>query len=171
VIRDVKYVDIHAITRFLEACHERTHFARDGTANLDVSEIKRLIGAGIGRHGHKGIGACWLQVADNGGEIDGLIYATLARVYAIYDKLYATDLFWITSVTARPTDAQMLMKNMLKWAKSCAAVIEVRVGVTSIINEDFAATGKMLKRLGMKEYGAIHRLELGERQCPALSAA
>lgn len=171
MIRDVKFADIQAITRFLEACHQRTHFARDGTANLDIPEIKRLIGAGIGRHGHKGIGACWLQVAENYGAIDGLMYATLARVYSVYDKLYATDLFWITLPSAHPNDAHDLMKGMLDWAKSCPSVIEVRVGVTSIINVDFKTTGHMLKRLGMTEYGAIHRLELGEQQCLASSAA
>lgn len=170
MIRDMKFADIHAVTRFLEACHTRTHFARDGTANLDIPEIKRLLGAGLGRHGHKGIGACWVQVADNDGNIDGLMYATLARVYSIYDRLYATDLFWIVNDHALPTDALALMRNMLDWAKSCPHVIEVHCGATAIINDKPEITSRLLRRLGMQQYGLIHRLEIGERQCLALSA-
>jgi hypothetical protein len=170
LIRDVNFADIGAVTRFLEACHQRTVYAKKGIASIDVAETKRLIGAGIGRHGHKGIGACWLQVAENDGHIDGLMYATLARVYSIYDRLYATDLFWIVNEHARPTDAAYLMKNMLRWAKTCPLVIEVQTGVTGIINADFARTGQMLERLGMREYGGIYRLELGERPCLVLSA-
>jgi len=169
VIRDLKFVDIHAVTSFLLDCHTRTIYAQNGSANIDVAETKRLIGAGIGRHGHKGPGGCWLQVAENEGRIDGLMYATLHRVYSIYDKLYATDLFWITNAYARPTDALHLMKNMLAWAKSSPLVIEVQTGVTAIVNGDYVRTGHMLKRLGMQEYGAIHRLDLGERPCPVLS--
>jgi hypothetical protein len=171
MIRDMKFADILAVTRFLEACHTLTHFAKDGTANLDIPEIKRLLGAGLGRHGHKGIGACFVQVADNDGNIDGLMYATLARVYSIYDKLYATDLFWIVNDHAKPGDALALMKNMLEWAKSCPHVIEVHCGVTAIINDRPEVTSRLLRRLGMQQYGLIHRLELGERPCPVLSAA
>ena len=170
MIRDVKFVDIHAVTMFLVECHLRTIYCRDNTADIDLAETKRLIGAGIGRHGHKGIGACWLQVAENEGKIDGLMYATLARVYSIYDKLYATDLFWITNEHARSTDALHLMKNMLDWAKSSPLVIEVQCGTTAIINKDYASAGRMLERLGMKQYGGIYRLDLGERPCPVLSA-
>jgi len=171
VIRTLKFADIHAVTSFLLECHPRTIYAENGTAKIDVAETKRLLGAGIGRHGHKGPGACWLQVAENDGRIDGLMYATLTRVYSIYDKLYATDLFWITSERARATDALALMKNMLAWARSSPNVIEVQTGVTAIINGDFVRTGRMLQRLGMEEYGAIHRLDLsGVRPCPVLSA-
>lgn len=163
VIRTLKFADIHAVTSFLLECHPRTIYAENGTAKIDVAETKRLLGAGIGRHGHKGPGACWLQVAENEGRIDGLMYATLHRVCSIYDKLYATDLFWITNEFARPTDVRDLMKNMLAWARSCPQVIEVQTGITDVISRDYVSTGQMLKRLGMREYGTIHRLDLGER--------
>jgi len=171
MIRDMKFADIHAVTRFLEACHARTHYGKDGTANLDIGETKRLLGAGLGRHGHKGIGACWVQVVDNDGHIDGLMYATLARVYSIYDKLYATDLFWITSSHAHPGDGLELMKNMLDWARACPLVIEVHIGATSVVIERPEVTSRLLKKLGLKSYGIIHRLEFGEEKCLASSAA
>jgi hypothetical protein len=169
VIRDLKFADIHAVTSFLLDCHTRTIYAKNGSANVDVAETKRLIGAGIGRHGHKGPGACWLQVAENEARITGLMYATLHRVYSIYDKLYATDLFWITNAYAHPGDALRLMKNMVEWASASPLVIEVQTGVTAIVNGDYVRTGGMLKRLGMQEYGAIHRLDLGE--CPCLDSS
>lgn len=170
MIRDLKFVDIHAVTSFLLSCHPRTIYAKNGSANIDVAETKRLIGAGIARHGHKGPGGCWVQVAENEGRIDGLMYATLHRVCSIYDKLYATDLFWITNEFARSDDAPDLMKNMLAWAKSSPLVIEVQTGITDVINRDYVRTGDMLKRLGMREYGTIYRLELGERTWVASSA-
>jgi hypothetical protein len=172
VIRNAQFVDIHAMTFFLQECHARSHYAKGGLVNVDVAETKRLLGAGLGRHGHKGIGSCWLQVADNDGSIDGLMYATLARVYAIGDKLMATDLFWATSDRARPTDALTLMKNMINWAKSCPLVVEVRCGVTTVISDKPEATGRLLKTMGMQDYGAMYRLDLsGEKSCLALSAA
>jgi hypothetical protein len=172
VIRDAKYVDIHAMTLLLQEGYARSHYAKSGIVKVDANETKRLLGAGLGRHGHKGIGACWLQVADNDGSVDGLMYATLARVYAIGDRLMATDLFWTTSERARPTDALTLMKNMINWAKSCPMVIEVRCGVTMVVSDKPEVTGRLLKTLGMQDYGAIHRLDLsGEQSCLALSAA
>lgn len=172
MIRDAKFIDIHGMTRFLQECHARSHYAKDGIVNVDVGETKRLLGAGLGRHGHKGIGACWLQVAENDGNIDGLMYATLHRVYAIGDKLMASDLFWAVNDHAQPTDAVMLLKNMLAWARTCPLVVEVHMAASYVISDRPEATSRLLKTLGMKEYGAIHRLDLiGEKQCPVSSAA
>jgi hypothetical protein len=110
-------------------------------------------------------------VVDNDGRVDGLMYATLARVYGIGDKLFATDMFWATSERASPADALLLMKNMIGWAKTCPLVIEVRCGVTAVINDRPEVTGRLLKRMGMQDYGSIHRLDLsGEKQCRASSA-
>jgi hypothetical protein len=172
VIRDAKFVDIHGMTRFLEECYARSHYAKDGIVKVDVGETKRLLGAGLGRHGHKGIGACWLQVAENDGQIDGLMYATLHRVYSIGDKLMATDLFWATNDHAKPTDAMLLLRNMIQWANSSPHVVEVHIAASYVITDRPDATSRLLKSLGMKEYGAIHRLDLsGAKQCPVSSAA
>lgn len=167
MIRDIKFADIHAVTRFIEACHERTHYAKNGIASLNIPEAKRLIGAGIGRHGHETGGGCWLQVSENDGEIDGLIYASLYRVCSVYDKLFASCLFWLAS---NPEDKQELMQSMLVWAKNCPHVIEVMVGPNAIADERDA--GPLLGQLGMQEYGTIYRLEfVGERQCSVASSA
>lgn len=172
MIRDAKFVDIPAMTRFLESCYARSHYAKDGIVKVDVPETKRLLGAGLGRHGHKGIGSCWLQVAENDGNIDGLMYATLHRVYAIGDKLMATDLFWAVNDHAQPMDGLTLLKNMLAWARSSPHVVEVHIAASFVMADRPQVISRLLKTVGMKEYGAIHRLDLvGEKQCPVSSAA
>jgi hypothetical protein len=171
MIRNAKFVDVPAVTRFLLWCHSQSHYAKSGTVGVDVEETKRLLVAGIGRHGHKHGGACWLQVVDNDGSIDGLMFATLVRVYSIGDKLMATDLFWAVNEHAAPGEAIILMRNMIAWAKSCPLVVEVHCAASAVIVEDPAVTGRLLRSLGMKEYGRIHRLEFGEEQCQVSSAA
>jgi hypothetical protein len=171
MIRDAKFADTHAIVRFLLDCHARSHYA-GSAVGVDVEEAKRLVISGIGRHGHQKGGACWVQVVDNDGSIDGLMYATLARIYAIGDKLMATDLFWIVNDHAKPGEAAILMRNMVEWAKKNPLVVEVHIAASAVITDNPAATSRILrKQFGMKEYGIIHRLELGEKKCPVLSAA
>lgn len=171
VIRNAKYADIHAMTQFLQSCYARSHYAKDGVVKVDVDETKRLLGAGLGRHGHKGIGSCWLQVVDNNGAIDGLMYGTLVRVYSIGDRLMATDLFWAVNEHAAALDAVALMKNMIDWARSCPLCVEVHVAASAVIQTDTTATNRLLRSMGMKDYGAIHRLELGDQRCLVSSAA
>lgn len=170
MIRNAKLTDTHAIVRFLEACHARSHYA-GSEVGVDIEEAKRLVASGIARHGHKNGGACWVQIVENDGNIDGLMFATLARVYSIGNKLYATDLFWVVNDHAKPGDAMMLMRNMLAWAKTCPLVVEVHVAASAVINEKPAVTSRLLsQQFGMKAYGIIHRLELGEAPCQASSA-
>lgn len=164
MIRDAKYSDILAITRFLLERHSKTHYAASGRADMDVDEVKRLLGQGIGRHGHKNLGACWVQVVEYDDNIDGLMYATLHRLHAVYDKLFATELFWLTNDHAKVGDAQMLLQNMLRWAQKSPHVIEVQSGQTSVIGGLPEEHRKILKKLGMQDYGTIHRLELSEQE-------
>lgn len=158
MIRNAKFADIHGITRFLLWCHSCSHYA-NSSVGVDLDETKRLVGTGIGRHGNKNGGGCWVQVVDNDGNIDGLMYATLVRVYSIGNKLMATDLFWAVNDHAKPGDALTLMKNMITWAKSCPHVVEVHCATSAVIKQNPQVVGRLLKQIGMKEYGFIHRLE------------
>lgn len=167
MIRDMKFADIPAVVRLLLEAHERSVYV--GKADMDVGELKRLLGQGIGRHGHLSTGGCWVQVADNDG-IDGLIYGTLHRVCAIYNKLYAIDLFWLTNDHAQISDDMALLQGFLKWAKSSPHVIEVQSGQTLVIG-DREKQRRLLGQHGLEDYGTIHRLEFGEREWAALSAA
>ena len=170
MIRNAKFADIHAICRFLLWCHSQSHYAKTGTVGVDLEETKRLVGSAISRHGHKTGGGCWVQVAEGiDGNIDGLMLATLQRVYSIGDKLMATDLFWAVNEHAAHGDAFALMRNMIAWAQSCPLVVEVHIATTAVIVEDPAVTSRMLRQsFCMKQYGHIHRLEF--EPCPRSSA-
>jgi len=168
MIRDMKFTDIPAVVRLLLAAHDRSVYA--GKAEMDLSELKRLLGQGIGRHGHRSTGGCFVQVADNGGSIDGLIYSTLHRVCSVYNKLYAIDLFWLTNDHAEVSDDLVLLQNMLKWAKSSPHVIEVQSGQTLVIGNR-EKQQRLLGQHKFQDYGTIHRLEFGEREWAVLSVA
>lgn len=170
MIRTARFADTHAIVRFLQACHARSHYAKDGIVSVDVDEAKRLVATGISRHGHTKIGGCWVQIAEQDGNIDGLMFATLARVYSIGDKLMATDLFWVVNEHAAPGDGLALMRNMIDWATNNPNVFEIHIAASAVIDGNTELTGRLLKRMGMQEYGRIHRLELGGNPCLGSSA-
>jgi hypothetical protein len=52
------------------------------------------------------------------------------------------------------------MKGMVEWAESCPAVVEIKCGTTTTINDDAEKAGKILQRLGMAPYGSIYRKEV-----------
>lgn len=160
-VRAATFTDIPAIVSLLQQGFERSHYAQASHGGgIDQSEAKRLLVQAIQRHGHKNGGATWVQVAETDGIVSGLILGTLARVYAIGTHLMASDLFWITHPMSSPRDAANLMRGMIKWARSCPHVIEIKCGTTAIINDDPAEAGRILERLGMKRYGVLYRMEL-----------
>lgn len=161
MIRDARAVDIPAIINFLEDRHALTHYAKDRTASIDVVHTKKLLLMGIQRHGHKSENATWCQVVDNNGIICGLMLATLTRAYAIYNRLMATDLMFITNSMAGPKDAMQLLRNFVMWAERSPACIEVRCGATAIIS-DPERVGKLLRRAGMKSYGSIWKMDISK---------
>lgn len=158
MIRPAKATDIPAIVAFLIECHARSHYGC-GPVNIDVVHTKKLLLMAIHRHDHKTENACWAEVVEHAGQICGLMVATMARVYAIGDKLMATDVIFATNGFAQPSDAARLLLDMVQWAKRSPYCFEIRCGVTSVIGDPERA-GKLLQRLGMKPYGTIHRLEL-----------
>lgn len=157
--RDACFADIPGIVLLLQQGYSRSHYAKAGLANIDLAEAKRLLLASIQRHGGKNGGACWVQVADSGAGITGLVLGTLARVYSIGDRLMATDLFWLASPDANPRDAMALMRGMVSWAWSSPHVVEVRCGTTAVIADDPTAAGKALEQIGMQQYGNLYRME------------
>ena len=160
-IRNATFSDIPAIVGLLQQGFERSHYAKASHGGgIDVPEAKRLLVTAIQRHGHKNGGATWVQVAETNGIVSGLILGTLARVYAIGTHMMASDLFWITHPMSSPRDAGNLMRSFVEWAKSCPHVIEIKCGTTAIINDDPAEAGRILERLGMKQYGNLYRMEL-----------
>lgn len=159
MIRDAKAVDIPAIVSFLAECYGRSHYAKTGTAQIDVIHTKKLLLMAIHRHDHKQENACFVQVVERAGQICGLMLATLARVYVIGNRLMATDVLFVVNALAEPHEAGQLVKNMISWARRAPACIEVRCGATAVIS-DPERTAKLFERFGMVPYGSLHRMEI-----------
>jgi hypothetical protein len=160
MVRDANFADIPAIVTLLQEAYDRSHYVKDGDFGIDVKETKRLLVQALQRHGGRHGGATWVQVAESNGQVTGLIVGTLARFYSIGTKLMATDLFFVASRNVEPSDPLKLMRGMIEWAKGCPDVIEIKCGTTAVIRDDPREAGRILERLGMKEYGVIYRMEV-----------
>lgn len=160
MVRDAKFVDTGGILLLLQEGFARSIYAKDARAAIDVPAAKALLRSSMQRHGDKGGGGCFVQVAETGGVINGLIVGTLGRVYSIGNMLMATDLLWLASPSVEPGDPFKLMKNMIEWAKSSPHVIDIKCGTTAAISDDPAAAGVILQRLGMTQYGRLYRMEV-----------
>lgn len=163
-VRAAKAVDIPAIVNLLQVAYLRTPYARSGVAQIDVAETKRLLVASIQRHGHNKIGGTWLCVSEHDGVLTGLIFGTANRIYSIGNKLQVTDLFFITTPDAKPTDAIALAKSLILWAERCPDVIEINVGTTMIAADDPAKAGLIWQRLGLQHFGNLYRGEIERAQ-------
>lgn len=166
-IRNAKAVDIPAMLALIQSVYDRSHYAQERAVQIDVAEAKRLLVTAITRHDHRNGGGCWIQVADRGGMIVGMILATLVRVYSVGNKLTATDLFWISGAAAEPTDAANLMRGMIEWARRSPACVEIKCATMAVGSEP-ERSGKLLERLGLQPYGNVYRTSIERaEQCLA----
>lgn len=159
MIRTANFEDTPAMISLLQAAHAKSHYAKSGLVDVDPEAARQLLMLAMLGHGKANEGAGWVQVAVNGTAITGLIVGTLARVYGIGTKLFASDLFWISLDGGHPRDAANLMRGFLRWAWESPHVIEVKCGTTSVIDDDPAQAGKILRRLGMTLYGQLYKQE------------
>lgn len=157
MIRTANFADIHGILGLLEYAYGLSVYAGE-KVQIDQKEAKRLLLQSISRHGGTNGGATFVQVAEGNGQINGLIVGVLNRVYAIGNRLSATDLFWIAGPTVEPHEPMKLMRNMIDWAWKSPHVVEVKCGVTAVIQDPDGA-GKILERIGMKQFGNLYRME------------
>lgn len=159
MVRDATFADTAAVMLLLQDGFARSIYA-GSKVGIDIPTAKKLYFTAVQRHGGKNGGACWVQVAERDGVINGLMLATLARVYGIGTKLMATDMFWYATKDVDPRDPFKLALNMVEWARSSPHVAEVKCGTSGIVMDAADAAGVMLTRLGMKSYGEIYRMEV-----------
>lgn len=159
MIRDATFSDIPSIVALLTYGYQTSHYALSGGASIDEKEAKRLLVQSIQRHNGVNGGSCFVQVSETNGQVRGLILGTLTRVYSIFDRLSATDLFWLASPDVYPADPAQLMRNMVAWARRAPACIEIKCGTTAAI-QDPESAGIILKRMGFEPYGSIWRSEI-----------
>ena len=158
MIRRANFADIPRLVEILQDAHARSPYV--GLANIDEREAKALLVNAINRHGRQNIASTFIEVAEAGGVVEGFIIGLLQRLYHIGDRLQATDLFWLATPLVEPADPSKLMRNMIAWAESCPAVVDIQVGVTAALNGDWTRTEKLLRRRGLTPYGGIYRKEV-----------
>lgn len=156
MIREAKLADIFRLVEVLQEAHERSVYK--DRCGVDVNEAKRLLAQAILRHGHRNLGGCLVFVAETDGVVEGLLLATLLRIYEIGDRLMATDVFFVTSERADPRDAGRLLAAMESWAEFNPKAVEVRVGMTGVVG-DWRRLAKHYERRGYQPFGAIYRKE------------
>lgn len=153
-VREAKFVDIPDIVKVMERAHQRSIYAE--TATFDEQEAKQMLARALQRHGHKNLGGSLVLVSQVNGEIRGFMLSVLDSVYPCLKELVATDLLFIIEKGAGPYDAAIMLKLLMSWAQSNERVIEVRLAVTSAIN-DHERTAKLYERLPVERCGAIFR--------------
>ncbi|KQT54624.1 hypothetical protein ASG43_03290 [Aureimonas sp. Leaf454] len=158
MIRPATFGDIPGIVAVLQDGHRRSHYALTGCM-IDERETKRLLVQAIQRHGSKNLGGTWAVVAETNGRVTGVLVGTLSRLYGIYDRLMASDLFWLAAEDVDPADPIRLMKSMIEWAEAAPDCIEMKCGTSAVIRADPKEAGRALERLGLKHYGEIYRME------------
>jgi len=157
MIRDALFGDIMGCVDLLKALHEKSIYAE--LCGVDEDELKGLLRHSIHHHGGTNRAGTWAQVAENDGELVGLIVGMLSPVYLIGDRLMATDAFYVTGPTCNPRDAIRLLDGFIAWAKDCPKVVEIRCGVTDALG-DWKRVGKLYERKGFEPAGAMFAMRM-----------
>jgi hypothetical protein len=100
-------------------------------------------------------GTSFFVAVDEENQVCGFIVGVLDTVYQISDKLTATDIFFYTTLTAKPLSASMLLDAFLKWAENVPGVVEIMLGITNAI-KDYKNTEKLYKRKGLTQCGVFY---------------
>lgn len=154
MIRPAKMTDILRMVDILKDAHSRSIYA--GKCGVNERQAKGLLGEAVMASFS---GAAFADVSERAGQVEGFLIGITAPVYLIGDRLMATDLFWIATTQVEPKDPRQLMARFIEWAKAIPDVCEIRCGTTPVIQAPEKAA-RMLKRLGMTEFGQFHRLEV-----------
>lgn len=154
MIRPAKMTDIPRLVDILKDAHSRSVYA--GKVGVDERQARGLLAEAVMASFNS---AAFAKVSERAGQIEGFLIGITAPLYLIGDRLMATDLFWIATAQVEPRDPRQLMADFIAWAKANPLVFEVRCGTTPVIQAPEKAA-RILKRLGMNEYGQFHRLEV-----------
>jgi len=154
MIREAKFADVIALANLLRQAHARSKYA--ALCEVDAAEAKRLLAAGIQRHGGQHDGATLVLVAEDGEKrVCGLFFGMLCRVYHIGDALEATDLFFYLGEGADPRDAKRMLDTFTTWAEGVPKVVTIRHGATDTMG-GYERVSRMFERRGMARSGVIY---------------
>lgn len=130
-----------------------------GRGSIDEVETNRIMCQAIQRHGGKGEGGTWAQVAERDGRVEGFIIGLKQRVYQCAVELGVCDLWWIGTPACPAKDKIALMKSLIGWAKASPKVIEVASYPSDVLG-NAAQAERILLKLGFKRSGSHFLLAL-----------
>lgn len=154
-VRVAKFVDIPRIAELSAEAHERSIYA-DLTAFDDVL-AKQLCARSLQRHGQLNYGGTLFLVSETDDEVRGFIIGLIDLVYPCLTGLMVTDLIFSFAENADPRDASLMVRRIILWAESNPKVIEVHLGVTDAIGDDWKRVAKLYERLGLEQCGGMFR--------------
>jgi hypothetical protein len=152
-VRAAKYADISGLCALMRDGHARSKYADVG--GIDTAEARQIFMGAIQRMASTGPGACCVFVAEGEEGINGVFIGVLERVYHVGDKLSATDLFFYTAPGANPWAASTMLEGFEKWASANPRVIEIRLGVTDVIDANPETLAGIYEKRGYKRVGVI----------------
>jgi hypothetical protein len=154
-IRTANFADVPRLAELVQDGYARSIYA--GRGSIDVKATKALMVSSIQRHGHKGEGGTLVLVAEHNGAVEGFMIGILNRVYAVLDKLMASDFMLYCSERADPADAGKLIRRLQDWGRKNPEVIEIVMGLHSLI-EPWQRAAPLYERAGMTQTGAIYEM-------------
>lgn len=122
MIRDAIFSDIPALMAIMEDSLQRSKYAGRGHIVQKASE--QMFTSMIAAQKQNGPGASFVQVVEKEGKVVGFMAGVLNRVYNIFDKLCAADVFLVNHSGAIK-DTLSLIDNYIAWAKRNPKVIEI----------------------------------------------
>lgn len=150
ILRPAAFGDIPLLVDLFSEAHAASRLA---DLPLDRGALRELLMGGIQRHGGKGDGACFVEVACRNLVVVGFIFGVLQRAYHVSDRLEAQDLFWVCRPKAPARAAVALLDDFHAWALSNPRVAYIRQATTDLIPGRDAAP--LLARKGMVERGRV----------------
>ena len=156
-IRPARMIDTPALADILAERQKDSRYY--GVDEVDLPYAKKLIGAGIQRHGHTTDGGCFVMVAeDEDGAVMGFVYGMLSRVYHVGHKLAATDVFLIGRKDCPALALTHLFDAYLDWARANPRVVEIGASWSDVIpgSDGFAS---IYIRKGFRHCGSTYRLD------------
>jgi hypothetical protein len=157
MIRAARFTDIPALTDLVHEAAKGTRYAANCT--FDEQAAKTVLSALIGQKGKREEHGTFCVVVETDGEIRGLLFMVLQRVYFVAHQLRAMDVFFYTRNTARPGAGLAMLAAAEAWCRTVPGLVEMAVTPNDTLG-DYARFGRILARRDWQQFGAMYRRNL-----------
>ncbi len=154
-VRTATFADIPRIVELGRQAHARTVYA--DLSEYDEDAARQLCARSLQRNGQTNYGGTMFLVSETEGEVRGFIIGFIDQVYPAFTGLSVTDIFFAFPEDANPRDAITMIAMLSRWAEKNPKVIEVHLGVTDAMNDDWERVGRLYERLGLEKCGGMYR--------------